>query len=394
MRRSPGLTALLGVLTCAACADPAVAPGGLEVAEASIPELQAALEEGRTTSAQLVDLYLARIAAYDHAGPALNTIIRLNPRAREQAAALDAERAGGAVRGPLHGIPVLMKDNYDVAGMPTTGSSLALAGHMPPDDAFQVARLLGAGAVILGKTNLHELAAGITTISSLGGQTRNPYDPSRNPGGSSGGTGAAVAAQLLCRGVGVRHLWLHSDPRGGSQPVRAQGRPRGCRASTGFCRCRIHRIRGARWRARWPIWPLRWTPTVGMDPADPATSILGDRPPPGFVDVLDRGALTDARIGVIEEWVSGRRHRGKRDTRDSGCPRGDGDAGCDGDRRDDPRYGRSPRQHRADRLRLQVRPDRVPGRRSGRSGHVAGRHPRCRPASRGAGPHLPAPQRT
>ncbi|MYI47117.1 MAG: amidase, partial [Gemmatimonadetes bacterium] len=190
--------ALVGVGT--GCAEPAPT---LEVAEASIPVLQAALAEGRTTSAELVDSYLARIGAYDDAGPALNTIVRLNPRAREQAEALDGERAAGRVRGPLHGIPVLLKDNYDVAGMPTTGSSLALAGLMPVDDAFQVARLVEAGAVVLGKTNLHELAAGITTISSLGGQTRNPYDPARNPGGSSGGTGAAIAASFAAVGWGT-----------------------------------------------------------------------------------------------------------------------------------------------------------------------------------------------
>ena len=173
-----------------------------EVAEASILELQQALEEGRVTSRQLVDRYLDRIAAYDGAGPELNTITRLNPRAREEADALDLERAAGTVRGPLHGIPVLMKDNYDVAGMPTTGSSLALSGLRPADDAFQVARLREAGAIVVGKTNLHELAAGITTISSLGGQSRNAYEPARNPGGSSGGTGAGVAASFAAVGWG------------------------------------------------------------------------------------------------------------------------------------------------------------------------------------------------
>ena len=298
-----GLTALLGILTCAACADPAVAPGGFEVSEASIPELQAALEEGRTTSAQLVDLYLARIAAYDHAGPALNTIIRINPRAREQAAALDAERAGGAVRGPLHGIPVLMKDNYDVAGMPTTGSSLALAGHMPPDDAFQVARLLGAGAVILGKTNLHELAAGITTISSLGGQTLNPYDPSRNPGGSSGGTGAAIAASFSAVGWGSDTCGSIRIPASvhnlfGLRPTK------GLSSIDGILPLSHSQDTGGPLARTVADLAIALDATVGMDVADDATSILGDRPLPSFVDVLDRGALADARIGVLEEWVT------------------------------------------------------------------------------------------
>ena len=303
MRRNSGLTALLGILACAACADPAVAPGGLEVAEASIPELQAALEEGRTTSAQLVDHYLARIAAYDHAGPALNTIIRINPRAREQAAALDAERAGGAVRGPLHGIPVLMKDNYDVAGMPTTGSSLALAGHMPPDDAFQVARLLGAGAVILGKTNLHELAAGITTISSLGGQTRNPYDPSRNPGGSSGGTGAAIAASFSAVGWGSDTCGSIRIPAAvhnlfGLRPTK------GLSSIDGILPLSHSQDTGGPLARTVADLAIALDATVGMDVADDATAILAGREPPDFQAALDLSALDGVRIGVIEEWVT------------------------------------------------------------------------------------------
>src|SRR5512133_859258 len=173
-----------------------------DVTEASVTDLQRAMASGRVTSAQLVDAYFARIAAYDHAGPALNTMLRLNPRARADAAALDAERAAGRVRGPLHGIPVILKDNYDTRDMPTSAGSLALATHQPVQDAYVVRRLREAGAVILGKANMHELAAGVTNISSFGGQTRNPYDISRCPGGSSGGTGAAVAASFGALGWG------------------------------------------------------------------------------------------------------------------------------------------------------------------------------------------------
>ena len=111
---------LATTLAWAACAPPTGPDPTFDVTEASIPALRAALESGRVTSVVLVDLYLARIGAYDDEGPALNTIIRLNPLARQQAEALDSERSSGTVRGPLHGIPVLMKDNYDVAGMPTT----------------------------------------------------------------------------------------------------------------------------------------------------------------------------------------------------------------------------------------------------------------------------------
>jgi amidase len=174
----------------------------VEVHEATITELQDAMAAGRTSSAQLTDAYLARIAAYDRQGPALNSMIRLNPNARADARRLDEERRQGRVRGPLHGIPIILKDNFDTADMPTSGGSLALADHQTADDAFVVRKLRDAGAVILGKSNMHELAAGITTIGSIGGQTRNPYDPRRCPGGSSGGTGAAIAASFATVGWG------------------------------------------------------------------------------------------------------------------------------------------------------------------------------------------------
>ena len=160
-----------------------------DLTEASIDDLQGLMQSGRSTAREIAAAHLARIAAYDKAGPALNAMIALNPRALDEAEALDRERREGGPRGPLHGIPVVIKDNYETRDLPTTGGSLALAGFKTGRDAFQVKKLRDAGVVILGKTNLHELAAGIITISSLGGQTRNPYDPARTPGGSSGGTG-------------------------------------------------------------------------------------------------------------------------------------------------------------------------------------------------------------
>ncbi len=173
-----------------------------DVVEKSIEELQRALAAGEVTSRDLVDLYLARIDAYDQHRPSLNALVALNPRAREAADALDAERRSGRVRGPLHGIPVLVKDNYETIEMPTSAGSIALAGFHPKRDAYLVQRLKDAGAIILGKTNMHELAAGITTVGSRFGYTRNPYDLDRNPGGSSGGTGAAVAANFAAAGMG------------------------------------------------------------------------------------------------------------------------------------------------------------------------------------------------
>ena len=170
--------------------------------EQSILELQAAQTDGRVTSRGLVESYLARIRAYDQAGPRLNAVVILNPAAVDEADALDRERAATGPRGPLHGIPVLVKDNFDAVGLPTSGGALGLATLQPVADAYQVKRLRDAGAVILGKTTMHELAAGITTISSLTDQTRNPYDPTRVPGGSSGGTGAAVGASFAAAGMG------------------------------------------------------------------------------------------------------------------------------------------------------------------------------------------------
>ncbi|MYI76118.1 MAG: amidase, partial [Acidobacteria bacterium] len=154
-------------LLCAALAAFAVGCGGppggtssapppFDVLERSIPELQAAMTDGRVTSRELVAQYLARIEAYDHGGPGLNAMIAINGRALDEADALDRERIASGPRGPLHGVPLLVKDNFDVAGMPTTAGSIALAEWYPPDDAFQVARLREAGAVIIGKANMHE----------------------------------------------------------------------------------------------------------------------------------------------------------------------------------------------------------------------------------------------
>lgn len=177
-------------------------------AEAGIAELQAAMERGETSSHALVQAYLARIVDLDRNGPGLNSIIALNPLARKEAAQRDDERAAGRLRGPLHGIPILLKDNIDATPMATTAGSLALSGFRPADDAFLVQRLRDAGAVILGKANLSEWANFRSTgsssgWSSAGGQTRNPYALDRSPCGSSSGTAVAVAANLAVAGIGT-----------------------------------------------------------------------------------------------------------------------------------------------------------------------------------------------
>src|SRR5687767_12969815 len=204
----------LALVMCAACSpQPAPpqqqsSPPSVDVVELSATDAGDRMAAGTLTSEALTRAYLTRIADVDDAGPKLASVIELNDRAADEARALDAERKAGKVRGPLHGIPVLIKDNVDVAGMVNSAGSLALADHKPKADAFVVARLRDAGAVILGKTNLSEWANFRSTRSSSGwssrgGQTKNPYVLDRNPCGSSSGTGTAIAASLAAIGVGT-----------------------------------------------------------------------------------------------------------------------------------------------------------------------------------------------
>jgi amidase len=188
-------------------APPASSPS-IDVVELSATDAGARMAAGTLTARALTQAYLDRIAAVDDAGPRLDSVIELNPAALADAEARDAERRAGKVRGPLHGLPVLLKDNIDVAGMVNSAGSLALGEHRPKQDAFITARLREAGAVILGKTNLSEWANFRSTRStsgwsSRGGQTKNPYVLDRNPCGSSSGTGTAIAASLGAIGVGT-----------------------------------------------------------------------------------------------------------------------------------------------------------------------------------------------
>ncbi len=168
----------------------------IELSEASIEQLNAAFARGALTSEKLVQMYVKRIEAYDDRGPKLNALITVNPQALATAKALDAERAAKGPRSPLHGIPVILKDNYDTTDMPTTAGSVFLAGSVPSKDAFMVSQLRAAGAIILAKSNTSEFASSGRSngFSSLGGQTLNPHDLARGPAGSSGGSGAALAA--------------------------------------------------------------------------------------------------------------------------------------------------------------------------------------------------------
>jgi Asp-tRNA(Asn)/Glu-tRNA(Gln) amidotransferase A subunit family amidase len=228
----------------------------------------------------------------------LNAYTAINPRALEIADALDAERRAGKVRGPLHGIPIAVKDNYATADMPTTGSSLALAGFQTGRDAFMVKKLRDAGAVIIGKTNLHELAYGITTVGSLTGQTRNPYDPLRNPGGSSGGTGAAVAANLAAAGMG-------SDTCGSIRNPSSHNNLFGLRGTSGLSSrdgiiplSHTQDIGGPLARTVMDL-AVMLDATVGLDPADPATRAGEGRIPRSYLTGMGDSSMRGMRVGVL-----------------------------------------------------------------------------------------------
>ncbi len=270
----------------------------LNVHEAGIDALGEALARREITSRQLVEQYLARIDAYDQAGPALNAMIALNPKALETADLLDRERAAGKLRGPLHGVPIVIKDNYDTADLPTTGATVALATSLPARDGFQVARLREAGAIIIGKTNLHELAAGVTTVSSLGGRTRNPYDPSRNPGGSSGGTGAAVAASFAAAGMGTDTCGSVRVPAAHNNLV-ALRPTMGLSSRAGIIPLsHTQDVAGPIARSVRDV-ALLLDATVAADPADLVTMAPGVRRPASFLTGLATEALRGTRVGVL-----------------------------------------------------------------------------------------------
>jgi amidase len=304
---------------------PAQPPSGtlqqLQLVEATVPELQLALRSRLITSEQLVQMYLNRIAAYDHAGPLLNSFIHINGQAVDEARARDLDRLRGLAHGPLFGIPVLLKDNIDTAGMPTTAGSVALAGSAPPDDAFIAQKLRDAGAIILGKGTLTEFANFIAIgmpagYSSLGGYGFNPYDPRPlpggdgrpvlTPGGSSSGPGIAVSANLVAVGVGTETSGSILSPGTANGVV-------GIKPTVGLVsRNGILPITADQDTAG----PLARTVTdaaillgamSGYDPSDAATAACLD---PGncesdYTKFLDKHALRGARIAVprVPYWT-------------------------------------------------------------------------------------------
>lgn len=298
MQRILSAAAVASFLLASPAQTPRSSPPGFDVMEKTIPELQAAMESRQVTSRQLVEHYLARIAAYDKAGPTLQAIVAINPEALTIADALDNERRAQGARGPLHGIPVLVKDNYETREMPTSAGSLALATFHPRSDAFQVTKLREAGAVILGKTNMHELAAGITNTGSRFGQTRNPYDLDRNPGGSSGGTGAAVAANFAAAGMGSDTCGSIRNPASHNNLVGLRG-TQGLSSRTGIVPLSSTQDIGGPLARSITDLAIMLDATVGADPADATTAGNAARIPSSYHATLRAERLKGARLGIL-----------------------------------------------------------------------------------------------
>jgi len=286
-------------------ASPAVP--GFELDEISISELQDGMKSGKYTARSIAEKYLARIDAIDKQGPATNSLMEINPDALALADAMDKERAAGSVRGPLHGIPILIKDNIDTADrMMTTAGSLALLGWKPPQDAIIVQKLRAAGAVVLGKTNLSEWANirsshSTSGWSGRGGLTRNPYALDRNACGSSSGSGAAVAANLCAAAIGTETDGSIVCPSGANGIVGIKPTV-GLTSRTGIIPI-SHTQDGAGPMARAVRdATLLLGALAGLDRSDNATLASQGKSHTDYTRFLDPAGLRGARIGVARKY--------------------------------------------------------------------------------------------
>jgi Asp-tRNA(Asn)/Glu-tRNA(Gln) amidotransferase A subunit family amidase len=304
----PVLCAMLGAGGSLASAPQAPAPFHLQ--EATIARIHDAFAAGQLSCAQLTRLYLDRIEAYNVRGPALHAIISVNPKSVETAAELDRRyKANPSGAGPLHCVPIVLKDNFNTFDMPTTGGNVVMRRSQPPADAFTVARMRKAGALILAKANMTEFARGGMSLSSLGGQVLNPYDLSRTPGGSSGGTGAAVAANFALVGTGSDTSQSIRSPASATSLV-------GIRPTRGLV-SRSGVIPNSQTQDE--VGPIARTVSdaavlldvmAGYDAGDPITAFGKGRIPKSYTHLLRKDALTGARIGVMTNLFGDReRHR-------------------------------------------------------------------------------------
>ena len=312
-----GAAAALGTTACAPDAPQGAGVDGdargagevppFELDEATVADLQAAMESGERTARSITQLYLDRIDALDGQGPELRSVIETNPEALDIADQLDAERAASGPRGPLHGIPVALKDNIDTHDrMTTTAGSLALEGSIPPQDSFIAQRLREAGAIILAKLNMSEWAyfrgeRATSGWSARGGQCRNPYALDRNPCGSSSGSGTAGSANLSALTIGTEtggSIMCPSSINGivGIKPTvglwsRSGVIPISHSQDTAGPMCRT--VRDA---------AVLLGPVTGVDPRDPATAASAGNSLADYSRFLDAGGLQGARIGVARSF--------------------------------------------------------------------------------------------
>ena len=287
--------------------------GGFPFSEATIADLQDRMEKGRLSSRAITELYLRRIRDIDQSGPRLNAVIELNPDALAIADKMDNERRQGQVRGSMHGIPVLIKDNINTADrMQTTAGSLALEGHIAVHDAFVVSQLRAAGAVILGKTNLSEWANFRSTNStsgwsSRGGQTKNPYFLNRNPSGSSSGSGVAVSANLCAVAIGTETDGSVTSPASANGLV-------GIKPTVGLVsRSGIIPISSTQDTAGPMARTVADAATLlgamaGVDERDPVTNESAGKAEKDYTKFLLRDGLRGKRIGIETKTPSGNRY--------------------------------------------------------------------------------------
>jgi amidase len=306
MRQTAMTVLLMIVLLCSASCNSGTANDSqsrpFDIMETTIEDIHAGYKSGQLTTRQVVQMYLDRIEAYDQKGPAINSIITLNKGALEEADKLDAAFKRSGFVGPLHGIPIILKDQVDAAGFPTTLGSILMKDYYPERDAFAIAKLREAGAIILAKATLGEFGGG-NAWGSLFGATKNPYALDRTAGGSSGGPGASIAANFATVAVGEE----------GSASIR--------RPSTWNGLVGMHPSAGFVSRTgMWDGWPALFTSLgpmarnvsdlarlleaiVGYDTEDPLTAAAYGNIPRSFTSFLDKDGLKGARLGILREAI-------------------------------------------------------------------------------------------
>lgn len=292
---------ILVAAICAVMAASAQQPRTFDLLTASVADIQAAVDAGKLTYEQLVQLYLKRIEAYDKNGPKLNAVIAINPKALDIARELDQERRAKGRRSPLHGIPIAVKDTVDVKDITSAGGSIALKGTFPQYDATVVKKLRDAGAIIFFKANLDEFNLGGEGVSSLGGQTLNPYDLTRNPGGSSAGPAVSVNVGFTTLGIATETGASIRSPASNNSLV-GIAPTQGLTSRAGVIAISYTQDRVGVHAKSVEDAALMLTYMRGMDPEDLFTwESLGKLSPEPYTAHLDRKALVGARLGVFRD---------------------------------------------------------------------------------------------